>query len=339
MSFEDPVASLVPLAGCKKPRLSPDLGGTGGSARHDSCVLHPSACSALQEFVNPLDLDAVVDHPTCSSVGSVPIGHCGSHLLGHKRVCAVTPHGCRDPGTWVRPSQGQSEYINADGGCTILRDRNYRDDHHDYGTGGALTRYVGCNGRSLASLAFGAVTEDGSICVPVVSECLGLAGDDAFGGDTIDVTVDVAHPGCDCSKTRTGACFKVEDALNQDVNGPVLNRYFCAVDETVCDPDLGLTYQSVGQLMRFTDIDCRLCDARTVEDYLLSVSAAGGGSGAYGVSIGAAAVIGISAGLTLGLVALAAVCWYRRTGKGAGTLFPAGAPGESGTQVHAAEFS
>eukprot|EP00536_Pseudo-nitzschia_multiseries_P013023 jgi/Psemu1/33869/gm1.33869_g len=306
MSFEEPEISLVPLGGCRKPKIGTTSSGESTSnsgTRHDSCVLLPDECA--YEYVNPLDTNVIVDHPTCNGVAATPIGHCGSIVLGEKRQCAVHPDACRDPDSWVRPSQSMSQYVNVNFGCTILQDLNYHNDKHDYHEGGGLTHYIGCRGGLIESdwlNVNGGVTSDGAVCVATVPECRELIGldndDDQVNDDSqsVEFEINLAHPECDCSETRTGACFRMKDALDSTVN--VMDRYFCAVSKEVCDddPDLGLTYQSVDQLMRYSNIDCRLCDARTVMNYKIAVKKAMPESGSGNV----AAIFGIAIGSALG---------------------------------------
>ena len=323
-SFEEPRISLVPLGGCKKPKLGDEDSkreDRGGGARHDSCVLHPNECT--YDFVNPLDLNVMIDHPTCNSVGSTPIGHCGSVLLGDKRQCAITPDACKNPDSWIQPSHSMSQYVNVNSGCTILQDLNY-NNARDYHEGGGLTRYIGCKGGDInngrnngdgndgyALGVDGAVTKDGAICVTTVSECWDLIGDtkDSVGessasGSGVDFEINTWHPECDCSKTRTGACFRIGDVFVSESTNEVLNRYFCAVSEEVCDTELGLSYQDVNQLMRYSDIDCRLCDAGTVMDYKIAVSKIKASSN------GTAAIFGIAIGSAIGSALLVTLLHY-----------------------------
>mmetsp|Transcript_21804 Transcript_21804/g.60564 ORF Transcript_21804/g.60564 Transcript_21804/m.60564 type:complete len:368 (+) Transcript_21804:645-1748(+) len=284
MSFEEKEISLLPLAGCRKPKIGDrnsnidgdddTVEGRSSGGRHDSCVLLKDDC--FYDFVNPIDMDVIVDHPTCNSVPSTPIGHCGSHVLGHARQCAIAPGSCADPDSWVRPSQSMSQYVNVNFGCTILQDLNYRNENHDYQEGGALTRYTGCKGGAMEADALdveASVTSDGAICVATVAECLELVGE-SDDDNAASFEIDLVHKECDCSKTRIGACFRMKDALDPsaNANANVLDRYFCAIEPEVCDEELGLTYQSVDQLLRYSDIDCRLCDARSVIDYKVAVS-------------------------------------------------------------------
>eukprot|EP00537_Pseudo-nitzschia_pungens_P010057 CAMPEP_0172389670 /NCGR_PEP_ID=MMETSP1061-20121228/6497_1 /TAXON_ID=37318 /ORGANISM="Pseudo-nitzschia pungens, Strain cf. pungens" /LENGTH=368 /DNA_ID=CAMNT_0013119861 /DNA_START=292 /DNA_END=1398 /DNA_ORIENTATION=- len=308
MSFEENEISLLPLAGCRKPKIGDSdidgdddtVQGRSSGSRHDSCVLLMDDC--FYEFVNPIDMDVIVDHPTCNSVPSTPIGHCGSHVLGHPRQCAIAPGSCADPDSWVRPSQSMSQYVNVNFGCTILQDLNYHNENHDYQEGGALTRYTGCKGGAMETDALdvvGSVTSDGAICVATVAECLELVGqndddDDDDDDNAASFEIDLVHEECDCSKTRIGACFRMKDAFDSSVN--VLDRYFCAIEPEVCDEELGLTYQSVDQLMRYSDIDCRLCDARSVIDYKVAVSKL------KPQKTGNAAVFGIAFGSAIGSV-------------------------------------
>jgi len=278
------VISLVSLAGCRKDTVGED--DTQTSAWHDSCVIHPNECN--DEFVTPLDLDGIIDHPTCNSVSSTPIGHCESTsaLLGETRQCAITSDACDNPESWQRPSQNMSQYdnINSGSGCTVLQ------DFFNEGQGSGLTHYISCKGGDIdTDLAIdNAVTEDGAICVAAISECNELAG-----AGVIDVKL--SDPNCDCSNTRVGACFRMGD-VNENGMG---FKSFCAVSAEVCEEELGLTYRDVNQLMRISSLDCRLCDARTVEDYKLSIAKDSGST-----SLSNAAIAGIAIGSALGVALL-----------------------------------
>lgn len=281
MAIED--ISLVPLAGCRREKLGDS--SSQSKTRHDMCVIHPNECP--YEFVNPLDIDIIVDHPSCNSVSSTPIGHCGNVLLGGKRDCAVTKDACRSPDSFVAPSQSMSQYVNSNSGCTILQDLNYNGN--DLRKGGGLTRYIGCEGGNISGdLAIDKANRKGKICVATVPECRELAWD--------DVSITLSDPECDCSETRVGACFRMGDVVSDKEFG---FNYFCAVSSEVCDTDMGLTYQDVNDLMRYSDIDCRLCDARVVKEHKIAVSKASDLSTGVVVGIAVASALGSALLVTL----------------------------------------
>ena len=284
--------SVVPLAGCRKTKLG-DISNNGqNSARHDMCVIHPNECPYSYEFVNPLAINVMVDHPTCSSVASTPIGYCDVGTTVEGRHCALTKDACRSPNSFKAPSQSQSQYVNADSGCTVLQDLNYNGN--DLHKGGGLTRYIGCRGGNIdADLAFDEGNTNGAVCVPSITECRELAG---YGNG---VTITLSDPECNCGNTRTGACFSMGDVIGG--GNPEFN-YFCAVSEEVCDTELGLTYQDANQLASFSEIDCRLCGARSVQDYKLAVAKTSG--------LSTGAIVGIAIASALGS-AILVMLFYR----------------------------
>lgn len=260
--------SVVTLGGCREPSVNDS--SLQPVAQHDKCVIHPNECP--YEFVNPQEVDIMIDHRSCNSVSSTPIGHCGGVSMGEKRHCALTRDACKNPDSFIRPSQSMNpgQHANPDGGgCTVLQDRNYFGTKLSKNDG--LTRYIGCSGGNIDSNdALDKDNSEGHVCIATIPECRQLAGY----GDS--VTINLSDPKCDCSQTRTGACFQTDDIAS----GTGRFNYFCAVTKGVCDEDKGLFYRDVNQLKQYSDIDCRLCDASAVEDYkfavkLVSTSAAG----------------------------------------------------------------
>jgi len=275
--------SVVPLAGCREPRVNES--SLRAIAQHDKCIIHPNECP--YEFVNPLDVDIMIDHPSCNSVASAPIGHCGGLSMGETRHCALTKDACEDPSSFIRPAQSLShdQFANPDGGsCTVLEDMNYFGNN--LSKNDRLTKYVGCSGGKIHTDSALDAGKEGHICVTTIPECRELAGKDE------SVTINLSDPKCDCSQTKTGACFRMGDVMNGAENF----NYFCAATEEVCDHELGLSYQDVNQLIRSSDIDCRLCDAGIVKEYKLATAS---------IPISSVGdVVGISVASTLGVVLL-----------------------------------
>lgn len=241
--------SVIQPTACRAPRVNDS--SLAATAQHDTCVIHPNECP--YEFVNPLDLDIMVDHFSCSGVASIPIGHCGGMYMGENRHCALTKDACEDPNDFVHPplSLSDDQHAHPDGGsCTVLQDLNYFGTNLNKNDG--LTRYIGCSGGNLNDL-----DKDGHVCVASIPECRELAGSDD------SVTITLSDPKCDCSETRIGACFRTGDFPS----GIEQFNYFCAASEEVCDEELGLSYHDVNQLMQFSSIDCRLCDAADVKEF------------------------------------------------------------------------
>jgi len=274
--------SVVPMAGCREPRVNDS--SLEAVAQHDMCVILPNECP--YEFVYPLDIDIMIDHPSCNSISSTPIGHCGSIPMGETRDCALTKDACHDPDSFVLPSQSlnHGQYANPNGGgCTVLQDRNYLGKRLDKGDG--LTRFIGCSGGNIDSDdTLDAGERKRHVCVATIPECKELAGYDE------SVTITLSDPRCDCSETRVGACVRTGDITEGDDRSNF--DYFCAATEEVCDNDKGLFYQDVNQLMRYSDIDCRLCDASAVEEYKFAVSNATSFSVHSTVGIFAASILG-----------------------------------------------
>lgn len=103
--------SLVPLAGCRRPKLGEiSSSSSQSSARHDMCVVHPNQCP--YEFVNPLDIDVMIDHPTCSSVSSKPIGHCDVGTTVEGRRCALTKDASRNPNSYQARAISSASPLN-----------------------------------------------------------------------------------------------------------------------------------------------------------------------------------------------------------------------------------
>ena len=241
--------SVIPAAGCLKPRIENST--VRGVAQHDECVIHPNECP--YEFVSPPNVDIMSTHPSCNNVASTAIGHCGDTSVGENWDCAITKDACHDPDSFVPPTQRTSDDQNGnpDGvSCTILQNLDTVGKNVDKADG--LTRYIGCSGGDM---------KDDHVCVATIPECRELAGDDD------DVVITLSDLKCDCSQTKTGACARQSDSI-LGIDEP---QYFCAIDEDVCNKDLGLSYVSVKEMMRNSGIDCRICDANIVRDYRLAV--------------------------------------------------------------------
>jgi hypothetical protein len=69
----------------------------------------------------------------------------------------------------------------------------------------------------------------------------------------------VHDPLCDCSRTRTGACFETGTF-----------EYFCAVSEASCNPTTQ-NFVSADALADVGEVDCRLCSAGSVSGVRASV--------------------------------------------------------------------
>ena len=241
--------SYVVLGGCAD--------GNGGTrVSHDRCALSPEFCPSGDDFVSADQLLVGVNHPTCDGVPSATIGRCGDTNL-----CSATASGCKNPNTF-RP----------DTTCSVLQDKTtvptIQALFQNKGNGGApFTYYTACSGQGLN----GDVTIDngGKFCVMTPQECRDMSSSAA---------VETHSSSCDCSKTRTGACFE---------SGTY--EYFCAISEDSCNPTTQ-TFVTAAGLADVGEVDCRLCSVSTVEGF----KAANVGSGSKNFSTGE--IIGITIG-------------------------------------------
>mmetsp|Transcript_194 Transcript_194/g.402 ORF Transcript_194/g.402 Transcript_194/m.402 type:complete len:308 (-) Transcript_194:355-1278(-) len=250
--------SYVVLGGCAD--------GSGGTrVSHDRCALSPEFCPNGDDFVSADQLVVGVNHPTCDGVPSATVGRCGD-----TNRCSATASGCKNPNTFKQ-----------DNTCSVLQDKTtlptiqalFNDNN---GGGAPLTYYTACSGQGLN----GDVTIDngGNFCVMTPQECRDMSP---------NAQVEIHSSMCDCSTTRTGACFE---------SGTF--EYFCAISEDACNPTTQ-NFVSAAALADVGEVDCRLCSSGTVTGLKASTSNKQFSTGQIiGITIGACFAFMIVAWLT-----------------------------------------
>mmetsp|Transcript_50923 Transcript_50923/g.122772 ORF Transcript_50923/g.122772 Transcript_50923/m.122772 type:complete len:308 (-) Transcript_50923:277-1200(-) len=250
--------SYVVLGGCAD--------GSGGTrVSHDRCALSPEFCPSGDDFVSADQLVVGVNHPTCDGVPSATVGRCGD-----TKLCSATAAGCKNPNTFKQDSS-----------CSVLQDKTTLPTiqalFNDNGGNAPLTLYTACSGAGLN----GDVTLDngGNFCVMTPQECRDMSP---------EAQVETHSTMCDCSTTRTGACFE---------SGTF--EYFCAISEQSCNPTTQ-NFVTAAALADVGEVDCRLCSGGTVA----GLKASSGGSKQFstgqivGITIGACFAFMVVAWLT-----------------------------------------